>query len=120
MDIKPDNKFKQTLLIVIIGIMLFAALLNLSEVLGVLQYAIGLCMPLIVGGAMAFIMNVPMHFFEKQIDRLQRRHYSKGLEKVKTAICIIVTLVTFPQPGRSHKRDRRCRTAVISKMDRDP
>ena len=65
MDIKPDNKFKQTLLIVIIGIMLFAALLNLSEVLGVLQYAIGLCMPLIVGGAMAFIMNVPMHFFLK-------------------------------------------------------
>ena len=95
MDIKPDNKFKQTLLIVIIGIMLFAALLNLSEVLGVLQYAIGLCMPLIVGGAMAFIMNVPMHFFEKQIDRLQRRHYSKGLEKTKTAICIIVTLVAF-------------------------
>ena len=95
MDIKPDNKFKQTLLIVIIGIMLFAALLNLSEVLGVLQYAIGLCMPLIVGGAMAFIMNVPMHFFEKQIDRLQRRHYSKGLEKAKTAICIIVTLVAF-------------------------
>ena len=37
MDIKPDNKFKQTLLIVIIGIMLFAALLELSEVMGFLH-----------------------------------------------------------------------------------
>lgn len=95
MDIKPDNKFKQILLLIIIGIVLFAALLNFSEVLGIMQYALGLCMPLIVGAAMAFIMNVPMHFFEKQIDRLQRRRYNKWLEKAKTAVCMIVTLVAF-------------------------
>ena len=95
MEIKPDNKFKQALLLIVIGILLLAAVLNLSDVMSAIGYAAGLCMPLIVGASMAFIMNVPMHFFEKQIDKLQRRRYNRALEKAKMPLCIIVTLLVF-------------------------
>ncbi len=64
MDIKPDNKFKQSLLLIVIGVLLMSALLNFSEVLGVFNLMIGLFMPLLVGGAIAFIMNVPMSFLK--------------------------------------------------------
>lgn len=95
MEIKPDNKFKQNLLLIIIGVLVAVAFLNFSEVLGIVELAIGLFMPLILGGAIAFVINVPMHFFEKQIDRLQERKYNKILDKLKSPICIIVTLLAF-------------------------
>ena len=53
MDIKPDNKFKQSLLLIVIGVLLMSALLNFSEVLGGFNLMIGLFMPLLVGGAIA-------------------------------------------------------------------
>ena len=70
MDMKPDNKFKENLLLVVIGVLLISALMNFSEVLGVVNLIVGLFMPLLVGGAIAFVMNVPMSFFERQIDKL--------------------------------------------------
>ena len=92
---KPDDKFKQNLALIVTGVLLLAAVLNFSEVLGIVNLCVGLCMPLIVGGAMAFIMNVPMSFFERQIDRLQRRSYSKIIAKARTPLCMIVTLAVF-------------------------
>lgn len=95
MNMKPDDKFKQNLVLIVTGVLLLAAVLNFSEVLGIVNLCVGLCMPLIVGGAMAFIMNVPMSFFERQIDRLQRRSYSKIIAKARTPLCMIVTLAVF-------------------------
>ena len=95
MDIKPDNKFKQSLLLIVIGVLLMSALLNFSEVLGVFNLMIALFMPLLVGGAIAFIMNVPMSFFERQIDRLSGGRRNRFLEKIKSPLCIIITFAIF-------------------------
>ena len=95
MDIKPDNKFKQSLLLIVIGVLLMSALLNFSEVLGVFNLMIGLFMPLLVGGAIAFIMNVPMSFFERQIDRSSGGRRNRFLEKIKSPLCIIITFAIF-------------------------
>ena len=95
MDIKPDNKFKQSLLLIVIGVLLMSALLNFSEVLGVFNLMIGLFMPLLVGGAIAFIMNVPMSFFERQIYRLSGGRRNRFLEKIKSPLCIIITFAIF-------------------------
>lgn len=72
-----------------------SALLNFSEVLGVFNLMIGLFMPLLVGGAIAFIMNVPMSFFERQIDRLSGGRRNRFLEKIKSPLCIIITFAIF-------------------------
>lgn len=95
MDIKPDNRFKQNLILVIIGVCLLVGLTNFDKVHVAVNLVIGLFMPLIVGGAIAFILNVPMHFFEKQIDKLQAHRKNRILEKTKTPVCIIVTLAVF-------------------------
>lgn len=95
MEMKPDNKFKQNLLLIIIGACVLVGLMNLDKVHGAISLVIGLIMPLIAGGAIAFILNVPMHFFEKQIEKLQRRRHSKRLEKAKTPLCLVVTLAVF-------------------------
>lgn len=95
MEIKPDNKFKQNLLLVVIGVCLLVGLMNFGKVQDALSVVIGLFMPLLVGGAIAFILNVPMHFFEKQFDKLQQHSGGGAIAKAKTPLCMIVTLLAF-------------------------
>lgn len=95
MDTKKDEKFRQNIILVILGVVLLVALLNLKTVAGVAGTVIGLFMPLIVGGVIAFILNVPMHFFEKQIDRIKDKKPSKVLGKLRTVISLVITLVIF-------------------------
>ena len=90
---KPDKNFRNYLILVIVGVTLFAALQHLNLVAGALGTMIGLVMPLIAGGIIAFILNVPMNFFEKKIEWLNGRHPSKLLLRMKSALSLIVTLI---------------------------
>ncbi len=92
---KPENKFKQNIILVALGVTLLVALMNLKAVAGVMGTLIGLVMPLIAGGIIAFILNVPMNFFERKIRWLADRSRSKALQKANTALSLIVTLLLF-------------------------
>lgn len=94
-----SSRFKENVILVILGATLLVALPNLKVVLGAVGVLIGLVMPLIVGGIIAFILNVPMNFFERKIELLISKTASKRslklLTKMKTVISMIVTLVLF-------------------------
>lgn len=89
------SRFKENLILVIVGVLLFVGLTHMSAVLNGVSYVIGLIMPLIVGGAIAFILNVPMCFFEKHYDNLTKKSKSKTALNLKTPACIVITLVAF-------------------------
>lgn len=101
MDTKDMNntndkgRFKQNIILVVLGVTLLVALLNFKTVAGVIGTVFGLFMPLIVGGVIAFILNVPMHFFEKQIDKINRRKPMKWLAGLRSALSLVITLVLF-------------------------
>lgn len=93
MEQKPDKSLKNSLLLVIVGVTLLVALQHLNLVAGALGMMIGLVMPLIAGGIIAFILNVPMNFLEKKIEWLSTRYGWRVLRRVKSALSLIVTLV---------------------------
>lgn len=103
MEEKRSSKFKETLLLILIGIGFFVGLSHLDVVGNWIWRIISLFMPLIVGGAIAFILNVPMHFFEKQFDKIgaELGRRPKGekkaavLKKVREPLSLIITLVLF-------------------------
>ena len=95
MDNKKDEKFRQNLILVITGVALFVALTNLKTVTGVMGTVAGYFMPLVTGGIIAFILNVPMSFFERQAEKLNAHKPSKLLTKGKTPVCLVITLVLF-------------------------
>ena len=70
MDNKKDFKFRQNIILVVLGVTLLVALLNLKTVAGVIGTVAGFFTPLLVGGIIAFILNVPMSFLEKQVEIL--------------------------------------------------
>ena len=89
------NRIKENLILVVTGVLLFVALTHTATVLEGFNYVIGLIMPLIVGGAIAFVLNVPMCFFENHYDRLTKKSNSKAIRNMKAPACIVVTLVAF-------------------------
>lgn len=97
-DMKETNekgRFKQNIILLVLGVTLLVALMNFKTVAGVIGTVFGLFMPLIVGGIIAFILNVPMHFFEKQFDRINSKKPMKWLAKLGPALSLVITLVLF-------------------------
>ena len=97
-DMKETNekgRFKQNIILVVLGVTLLVALMNFKTVAGVIGTVFGLFMPLIVGGIIAFILNVPMHFFEKQFDRINSKKPMKWLAKLGPVLSLVITLVLF-------------------------
>ena len=60
---------------------LVVALWKFDVVLDVLKAIWGIAFPFVLGGAIAFVTNVPMSFLEKKIDRKSTRLNSSHREK---------------------------------------
>ena len=114
-----EKKTKQNLLLVIVGVVLFAALTNLSAVIGFLGKVIGIIMPVIVGGILAMFINVPMTGIEKRLRRIFAKTKKKLPEKffrgtsfILTLLCIVLVLtcvfkLLVPELVSSMKGDRK-------------
>ena len=75
-----DKKlFKSILLIITYGVVLTIVLIRLDVVAGALGWALGLVQPLLIGFAIAFVLNRPCHFFN--------RLYLRGLGEKNKGLC---------------------------------
>ena len=61
------KQMKSIMLLILFTVMLYVGLQNIDVVLGVLGTMIGLVFPFILGGGIAFVLNVPMSFLERNI-----------------------------------------------------
>lgn len=94
-----EKRMKQNLLLVIVGVGLFAALINLPIVLRFMGRAMGIILPVIVGGILALFVNVPMTGIEKRLRQIlgkRKKEYSdkfyRGTSFMLTLVCIILVL----------------------------
>lgn len=84
-----DRETKKSVLqIVAFGIILYCAILHLNLVWSVLCSIVGLFLPFILGGCIAFVLNVPMKQIEKHLFLKKQK-----LHKMKRTVSYIVTLV---------------------------
>ena len=85
-------KTKQCLLVTVVGVSLFAALMNLSAVLGVAKNLIGLVLPIIAGSILALFINVPMNGIKKQIKKAFHKARKQPSDKLVHILSFILTL----------------------------
>lgn len=64
-----DKKLKNTLILISFTAVLFAAVLNLDKLSGMLKSAASMLMPVVAGLIIAFVLSVPMNGFEKLITK---------------------------------------------------
>lgn len=88
-----EKKTKQNLLLVVLGVGLFAALMNLSAVLGFVKSVVGIILPIIVGGILALFINVPMAGIEKRLRKLLRKRKKQPSDKVYRIVSFLLTFI---------------------------
>lgn len=88
-----ETKTKQYLLVTIIGVSLFAALMNLPVVLAFAGKVISLILPVIVGAILALFINVPLSGIEKRLKRFFDKGRKKTSDKQLHIISFILTIL---------------------------
>ena len=81
------RSLKYLLLVVCGGVAFYCALQNLDAVLAFLGRLLGVLWPFLLGGAIAFILNVPMRAIERSL--LPK---GRGLNKVRRPLALVLTL----------------------------
>ena len=80
---------KQLLLVVCGGVAFFCALQNLPALAGALRWVLGVLGPFLVGGAIAFILNVPMRAIEARLPR------GKRWKPLRRPLALVLTLAAM-------------------------
>lgn len=91
-----DNQkrfFKRLALIVGGGIVLYWALNNIVPIINFLGVIMGYIFPFILGGFIAFLLNIPMRFIERQLTKLVRFIRKKEPKKEKSMVIRLISLV---------------------------
>ena len=85
------NQIRQRLLVVCGGVAFYCALQRLPTLAAALRWGLGVLSPFLVGGAIAFILNVPMGAIERALPLGRGRR--KGLPKsLRRPLALILTL----------------------------
>lgn len=102
-----DQKTMRKLaLLIAFAVLLFVGLENWSTVAAVLTRVLGLAAPFLLGGCIAFILNVPMAFLERSLFGRVKAKWKRPVSMVLSMLLVvgIITLsfvLIVPQLGRS-------------------
>ncbi len=88
-----DKKLKRGMILVAFGVILYAVLMNISDLYGGVKGFFGLLLPVIWGLIIAFILNVPMSALERLFTRITSKWKHKPPKIVITVVSLVITLI---------------------------
>lgn len=73
--------------------LLVVALVNYRPVFGVIKVGFNIIFPFVLGGAMAFVINAPMQFFERHLFQNERMKNKKLAQKLARPVSLLISLM---------------------------
>lgn len=92
MDLNKEN-LKKIRGLILFTILVLVALWNYELVFDGIVFVWGVIFPFVLGGIIAFIVNIPMHFFEEKIFGKAKRKNKKWAEKLARPLSLVITLI---------------------------
>lgn len=92
MEFKKEN-LKNCMYLILFAVLLYVGLQNLNVVLDFLMRVIGLFLPFIVGAGIAFVLNVPMKFIEKNVFGRGKWKDTKFVKKIARPVSMILAIL---------------------------
>lgn len=81
---------------IILGItytmLLFFVFFRINDIWSLITALVGILSPFLFGGALAFVLSIPMNFYERNIFK---RAQNKKLLAVKRPVCLLLTFLSF-------------------------
>jgi len=94
MKLDKDN-LKKIRGLILFTIFVLVALWNYELVFDGVQFVWGVIFPFVLGGVIAFIVNIPMRFFEEKIFNKAKKAKKKWVEKLARPLSLIITLLVI-------------------------
>ncbi len=79
--------------IIVFTAILVVCLWKYEMVFSVLKYIMNILLPFIIGGAIAFVLNVPMNFFQRHLFPKEKLEKSKMMRKLERPVSLILSLI---------------------------
>lgn len=89
LDKESIKKLRQLILFTIV---ILIALWNYNIILGWIGFAFGIIFPFLLGGAIAFVLNVPMNFLEEKIFRNKYLRDKKVAKRLARPVSLVLTI----------------------------
>lgn len=89
-----NNKLKQYLILGTYLIVLYFLLLNIKNVTGTFKNIFSILSPFILAFAMAFVLNIPMIFFENKVLKFLDKQKEPFFKNLKRPLSILLTFIT--------------------------
>lgn len=93
MDERFKTKFKFGVLFAAIVIFIYACFMNFGSVILFFGWLLDIIMPLIIGGMLAVVLNVPMKGFHHLISLIPKKLGKKVNDDVINAVSLVLTLI---------------------------
>ena len=107
MEISKETK-KHLMQIIAFAILLYCGIEHFSVVVAAFRFVLGILMPFLIGGAIAFVLNVPMKKIEKHlfVKNKKMERFRRPIAYVLTLLCVIGVLtlamvVVIPELGNT-------------------
>ncbi|HIZ80561.1 MAG TPA: AI-2E family transporter [Candidatus Mediterraneibacter pullistercoris] len=91
MNLDKKN-IKQLRQLILFTIVILIALWNYAIIFEWIGFAFGIIFPFLLGGAIAFVLNVPMKFLEQKIFRNKYLKDKKVAKKIARPVCLVLTI----------------------------
>ena len=88
------ESFRRAMLLIAFGVVLFAAVTHLQDLWQGVMGLLGLLSPILLGGAFALILNVPVRGFERIFARLDKKNHMKP--GTRNMLGLTLTLLLLP------------------------
>ena len=127
MELNKEN-MKKIILLISFTILLYIGLSNIDSVLGVGGKFIGVIWPFIIGGIIAFIINVPMSYFEKKIFKAEKISTKSRTVSILLTL-FVIGIISAPNrkkgyppfaPPQAHELFGSIRSITIAKFVQAP
>ncbi len=117
---------KKLMGIVAFTVLLYVGLQKINLLLSAVKYVLGLIAPFIIGGCVAFVLNVPMRFFEKHLfsgpksNKSQKARRAVSLLLTIAAVCGLIAIVVFMVAPELYKSIRAIGHELSQARERIP
>lgn len=86
------KELKKWIILILVFLIGFWIINNINETGKIIAYVVNILFPFILGGCLAFILNIPMTFFEKKLTRKKKKN---GKEQNKRALRVVSMLLAI-------------------------
>lgn len=92
MELNKKN-MQKLMCLILFAALIFVGLQHFDMVLGTLSLGWNLVFPFVLGAAMAFILNVPMHFLENKLFTRAKEKHKKAITRLARPVSLVLSLI---------------------------